>query len=113
MQMDIAGYSLPELKDYEIVFSTLDVPESLLHEARKRSMDQPTNLFHRLASFQFANREEGLTLRSDIDEGFGITAVRYIDGLLRSFVPKHEDKIAVVALILSEIIDINSLPGKI
>lgn len=74
---------------------------ALLAEAKKRgfydSRCEWEQYFHHL----FFNGGR-LNIRDDIDETFKVGAITYLKGLMRSFEPKHEEKAAICAMLLSE-----------
>lgn len=96
--MNITDYQFPVLTDLDLAFSTLETPQDLLQEARSKKMDYPMNIYNRLASHIFYRNDE-IILNEDLDPKFSEDALRFLRAFIRSFAPKHEDKIAVCALI--------------
>lgn len=101
---NLSKYPFPDLTDAEIIFSTQAIPNELLEEAHRRGMDHPTHPYNRLAVRFFESREE-FPEREHLDPEYSERARRFLQAIIRSFVPRHEDKIAVAALLLFALTD--------
>ena len=103
--MNLQEYKFPNITDAGKVFGTFNTVPELLAEAKARGFydgDTPYNsLFSKLF---FAGGK--LNFKPNLPEDFKTNATRYLGAFMRSFAPKHEEKEAICALILSELVDI-------
>lgn len=97
--MDILNYNFPELNDMDIAFGNVETDPKLLKEAKARGFYQGNTKYNKLFSNLFFNGG-----KLDLKENVNIKIVRYLKAFMGSFNPKHEEKEAISALILSEII---------
>lgn len=70
-------------------------------------MDRANHPCNVLAAELF-NGTQKLEIKPGIDPSYGLAARRYLLALMKSFKPRHEDKLSVMALILSHICDTES-----
>ena len=96
--------SFPILKDGDVAFSTLDVPEKLYNEAVEKGFDKESNPYNKLFNEIFFKGGRMPSLRSDITTEYRDNGFRYFMALAMSFTPRHEHKEAVCAYILSELV---------
>lgn len=105
--MDLTTFKFPKVSQADIAFSTLKTDKQLLAEAIDRGFyngDTPYNaafskLFYSGSMIRF---KEGL------DEDFKDRAFNYCLCFMRSFEPKHEEKEAICAMIMSEILELDT-----
>lgn len=95
--MDLQKY---EFKHVPTISSPTD--KRLLAEARSKGFYEGNTEFNTMFNNLFFNGGN-LTPKAGLPKEFVQRAVAYLTRLARSFAPKHEEKEAVCALILSEI----------
>lgn len=88
-------------------FSTLKTDPKLLEEAKKRGFYEEKTPYNALFSELFFSGGK-LNFKKDLPEDFKSSATEYLLSFMRSFEPKHEEKEAISALILSELVDIDT-----
>ena len=97
--MDLKQFDFPK-PDW-----TLPTDPTLLKEAKKRgfygSYTSYNKLFNKLF-FEGGN----LNFKKDLDQEFKAKALPYLKAFMGSFSPKHEEKEAISAMLLSELVDI-------
>ena len=107
--MNLITFPFPKVSDAEIVFSTQLTIPALLKEAKKRGFyagDTPYNkLFSQL--FFYGGK---LKFKKDLPEDFVASAMRYMKSFMCSFEPKHEEKEAICAMLLSELAECKEPP---
>ena len=94
--------NVPELNDREIMFSNLKVNPDMLQKAKDNGFDKSSNPYNKMFNKQFFS---GLSLsyKVDIELEYRNRILRYYRALASSFSPRHEDKEAVCAMLLSEV----------
>jgi hypothetical protein len=105
--MDLTTYEFPELTGADIAFSTEETRPDLLEEAKKRGFNNHNNPYCKLFSEFFFNGGK-LVFKESLSEEFKTKAWNYCQALMFSYKPKHEHKQAVCAMLMSELIDLNS-----
>jgi hypothetical protein len=103
--MDLKTYKFPKLTGVDVVFSTLNTDPVLLAEAKKRGFYYKNTPYNDLFSDLFFSGGK-LNLKKDLPPEFEASAIPYLKALMASFEPSHEDKNAVCAMLLSELIDL-------
>lgn len=78
--------------------------KKLLEEAKKRGFYNGHTKYNKLFSDLFYSGGK-LNFKKDIDEEFKKKAISYLKSFMQSFEPKHEEKEAISALLLSELVD--------
>jgi hypothetical protein len=99
--MDLS--QIPTLTDVEIAISTVKTDPALLAEAKARGFYNGHTPYNALFGSLFF-RGGKLNFKKRLDPEFKTTATRYLRALMGSFEPSHEDKEAVCALLLSELV---------
>lgn len=94
--MDLINY------DFKDIMACMTTDKKLLAEARERGFYNGNTKYNKLFSNLFFSRGR-INLRKDIDKQFRQRALEYLRAFMGSFEPKHEEKEAISALILSEI----------
>ena len=96
-----------ELKEYkfEELSFMLGTDKKLLSEARKRGFYNGNTPYNKLFSSLFFSGGT-LNFKKDLDDNFKSKALPYLKAFMQSFEPKHEEKEAISALILSELVDV-------
>lgn len=100
--MDLRKFPFPELSAADIAFSTLRTNPELLAEARKRGFYNGSTKYNKLFSELFFSGGH-LNFKKDLPADFKTKAVSYLKAFMGSFEPKHEEKAAICALLLSEL----------
>ncbi len=95
-----------EIKTYKFQETNFDQKSDpvLLAEAKKRGFHFGNTYYNTLFSKLFFNGGS-LNFKKDLDDDFKNRAVSYFKALVQSFSPSHEDKEAVCALLLSELVE--------
>lgn len=101
--MNLKEFSFPEVTPVDMVFPTFDTIPELLSEAKERGFldgNKPANdlfseLFFKGGSVNF---------KQDIDEEYKKRVWHYLRCFMGSFSPKHEDKEAICAMLMDEIL---------
>lgn len=94
--------NVPEVTDVQIAFSTLKTDKKLLSIARERGFYDSNTIYNTLFS-QLFFRGGSIVIRDGVDKEYAGKILRYLKAFMRSFEPKHEEKEAISALLLSEI----------
>ncbi len=102
--MNIYEFDFPSLTPTDIIFSIIKTDDRLLAEAKDKGFYNSNTPYNRLFSKLFFDGGE-LNLKKDLDPKFKDKALPYLRALMGSFEPKHEDKEAVCALLLSYLVD--------
>jgi hypothetical protein len=97
--MDITKYNFPEA-DF-----SLPTDKKLLAEAKARGFYCGNTKYNALFSALFFSGGK-LTLKDDVDPEFKAKALPYLKDFMGSFMPKHEEKEAISALLLSELVEV-------
>ena len=103
--MNIRTYKFPQLTAVDIAFATIGADLVLLTEAKARGFYCKDTPYNELFSQMFFKGGK-LNLKKDLPEDFRKAAVPYLKALAGSFTPSHEDKEAICALLLSELVDL-------
>jgi len=100
--MNVLKFKFPKINDVDLAFSTIKTNQKLLSEAKKRGFYNGSTKYNDMFSSLFF-KGGSLDFKSELDETFISDAVSYFKALAKSFEPKHEEKEAVCALLLSEL----------
>ena len=103
--MDLKKFNFPELSDVDVTFPVLKTNTELLDEARKKGFYNGITKYNDLFSELFF-RGGKINFKKDLDENFKAKAVPYLKAFMGSFDPKHEEKEAICALLLSELVEV-------
>ena len=96
-----------DLKKYKFVvpeFADIKTDKNLLIEAKSRGFDDRNNRYCQIFSDLFFKGGK-LNFKNDLDPSFKAVAVPYLRSFMGSFSPKHEEKMAICGLLLSELVD--------
>lgn len=102
--MDIKKFNFPEIQGLDIAFSTVKTDKQLLSEAISRGFYCGTTKYNDLFSKLFFTGGK-LNFKDDIDPDFKKRATNYLRAIMASFEPRHEEKEAISALLLSELVE--------
>jgi hypothetical protein len=104
--MDLKKYGFPRITSTNMAFSMIKTCPKLLKEAKGRGFYGGNGDYNSLFSELFFNGGK-LNLKKDLDEDFKSKALPYLRSFMGSFEPKHEEKEAICAMLLSELVDID------
>jgi hypothetical protein len=95
-----------DLKSYEFEKTgmCMATDKKLLEEAKKRGFYNGNTEHNKLFSQLFFSGGK-VNFKKDIDENFQKKAWPYLRAFMGSFEPKHEEKEAISAMLLSEMVD--------
>lgn len=102
--MNIQEYKFPKIDGFAMAFSTLKTDMVLLAEAKERGFYDGNTPYNRLFS-QIFFRGGKVKFKESISPEFKSAAWPYLKAFMASFEPKHEEKEAISALLLSELVE--------
>lgn len=103
--MDLTKFEFPEVTQADLAFPTFGTIPELLAEAKERGFYESSTPYNELFNELFYNGGE-VIFKKGIDSEFRKTAWPYCKVLMGSFAPKHEEKEAVCAMLMSEILEV-------
>jgi hypothetical protein len=102
--MDLTKFSFPKVSEAGMVFSSIKTDKTLLAEAKERGFYGGHTPYNKIFSQLFFNGGR-VNFKSNIDKEFKKTAWAYCRAFMGSWEPKHEEKEAICALIMSELLE--------
>jgi hypothetical protein len=102
--MDLTKFDFPELTAADMAFSCLKTDAVLLNEARERGFYNGRTPYNDLFSEIFFNGGK-IKFKEGLDENFKSKAWKYLRSFMGSFEPKHEEKEAICAMLMSELLE--------
>lgn len=102
--LDLTTFNFPKLSGVEIAFSTLQTDKMLLAEAKNRGFYGGNTEYNKLFAELFFKGGK-LNFKKDIDEEFKKKALPYLKAFMGSFEPRQEEKEAICAMLLSELVN--------
>lgn len=109
--MDLHTFKFPKLNKIDMAFSTLRTDKALLAEAEARGFYGGNTPFNDLFSSLFFKGGK-VNYRTDIPDSFKNDAGVYMRSFMGSFEPKHEEKEAICAMLLSELVTLEKETAK-
>lgn len=103
--MNIKNFDFPTLNGLDVAFSTVKTDPSLLKEAKERGFYRGNTKYNDLFGKLFYSGGK-LDFKKDLPETFKTIAFTYLKAFMNSFEPKHEEKEAICALLLSELVNV-------
>lgn len=103
--MKLINYKFPEITAIDMAFSTIKTDPKLLSEAKIRGFYNGNTPYNRKFSDLFFTGGS-VTFKSKINPEFKNAAWNYCKAFMKSWEPKHEEKEAICAMIMSEIIEL-------
>jgi len=103
--MDLTKFEFPKVTGLDMAFGTFDSHPELLAEARARGFYNGHTPYNKLFSSLFFSGGK-LNFKKDLDPEFKAAALPYLRSFMGSFAPKHEEKEAICAMLLSELVEI-------
>lgn len=102
--LDLRAFSFPKLSGLDMAFSTLRTDPKLLTEAKARGFYCANTKYNKLFSTLFFSGGK-VEFKKDLPEDFKKAAWMYLRSFMGSFEPSHEDKNAICAMLLSELVE--------
>lgn len=99
--LNVITFPFPKLN----AFDSPDTEPELLKEAKKGGFDKFSNPYAKLASKLFFEGGK-LNFKAGLIPEFKKNATQYLRVFMGSFAPSHEDKTAICALLLSELVEL-------
>lgn len=103
--MDLKTFKFPTVTGLDIAFSTQRTIPDLLAEAKERGFYNGHTPYNNLFSELFFAGGK-LNFKKDLPEEFRRAAMLYMKSFMGSFEPKHEEKEAICAMLLSELVEV-------
>lgn len=97
--------TFPVVKDIDVTLGSGNVLPSMLKEAKEKGFDKSSNPYNKLFNNLFFKGGQ-LSWKKDVSMERREQGGRYLKSIMRSFTPRHEEKEAVCAYILSELVEI-------
>lgn len=101
--MDLKTFKFPEVTKLDMAFPTFGTDPALLAEAKARGFYNGSGPYNRLASTLFFEGGK-VKFLDGVDEDYRKRVWAYVRSFMGSFAPKHEEKDAICAMLLSEIV---------
>jgi hypothetical protein len=96
--MNLQEFNFPKVNGVDMAFSTFKTIPELADEARIRGFYSFSNKWNKRFSELFFNGG-----KLNYKDGFSEEMAAYMISFMRSFEPKHQDKEAICAMLLSEL----------
>ncbi len=100
--MNLVEFEYPPVTGADMAFPVFHTIPALLAEAKWRGFYNGNTLYNRLFSALFF-RGGRVVFKKDLPEGFKDRAWPYLQSFMGSWSPKHEEKEAICAMLLSEL----------
>ena len=101
--MDLKTFDFPKLSGLDMAFSTIKTDPKLLAEAKERGFYDGHTEYNSLFSNLFFSGGK-VEFKPDVDPEFKAKAWPYCRGFMTSYDPSHEDKEAICAMLMSELL---------
>lgn len=102
--MDLKSFHFPPLTAAEMVFPTIETNKELLAESKDRGFYNGNTPYNKLFSDIFFGGGK-ITFKKNVDAKFASMAWPYCRAFMRSWSPKHEEKEAICAMLMSELLE--------
>lgn len=102
--MDITKFEFPEITAADMMFPTMKADATLLQEAKERGFYHGGTPYNKLFSDLFYKGGK-VSFKPGLDPLFRAKAWPYVSSFMASWEPKHEEKEAICALLLSELVE--------
>lgn len=102
--MDLTKHKFPEVTGVDMAFSTFKTDKELLAEAKERGFYNGRTPYNKLFSSLFYSGGK-VKFKKGVDEEFKSKVWKYCRSFMSSWEPKHEEKEAICALLMSEILE--------
>jgi hypothetical protein len=101
--IDLTKFNFPKVTGADFAFPTFSTDQKLLAEAKERGFYNGHTPYNKLFSTLFFSGGK-VQFKKNLDVEFVKSAWAYCRCFMGSFAPKHEEKEAICALIMSEIL---------
>lgn len=102
--MDLTKFEFPEVTGVDNAFPTFGTIPELLSEAKERGFYNGHTDYNSLFSTLFFSGGK-VKFKQKIDDDFKNKAWSYVRAFMGSWAPKHEEKEAICALVMSELLE--------
>ncbi len=102
--MDLISYKFPEVSGLDMAFSTFKTDKNLLAEAKDRGFYNGHTPYNKLFSSLFYEGGK-IKFKKGLNEEFKNKAWKYCRSFMGSWEPKHEEKEAICAMLMSELLE--------
>ena len=102
--MNLQEFDFPKTTQVDIAFPTFSTIPELLTEAKQRGFYNGNTKYNKLFSELFFNGGT-LNFKKDLNPEFKERSLPYLRSFMASWSPKHEEKEAICAMLLSELVD--------
>lgn len=102
--MNLTEFNFPSLTGVDLAFSTIRTDKTLLAEAKERKFYGGHTPYNRLFTQLFFKGGQ-VQFKEGLNEEFKIKAWKYCRALMTSFEPQHEEKEAICAMLMSELLE--------
>lgn len=102
--MDIKKFDFPKVTGVDMAFSIFNTDKQLLQEAKDRGFYNGSTPYNQLFSELFFSGGR-VKFKSDVDKDYIDKVWAYCRAFMRSWEPKHEEKEAICAMLMSEILE--------
>lgn len=109
--MNLKEFDFPKTKGIDQAFPTFKTIPELLQEAKDRKFYNGRTVYNSLFSQLFFNGGK-VTFKKDVDETFKAKAWPYLRSFMGSWEPSHEEKDAICAMLMSELLE-PEIDGKL
>ena len=102
--MELTKFEFPEITAADMMFPTMKADSTLLQEAKERGFYNGDTPYNKLFSDLFF-KGGGIKFKPGLDPSFKAKAWPYLRSFMGSWEPKHEEKEAICAMLLSELVE--------
>lgn len=102
--MDLKEFKFPQVSGVDMAFPTFGTIPELLKEAKERGFYNGSTPYNALFSGLFFNGGK-IKFKENLDEDFKKRAWSYCRSFMGSWEPKHEEKEAICAMLMSELLE--------
>ena len=101
--MDLKTFKFPKVTGVDMAFATFNTDPKLLAEAKERGFYDGNTEYNDLFSTLFFSGGQ-VVFKEDVDKEFKSKAWPYVRSFMGSYSPSHEDKEAICAMLMSELL---------
>lgn len=102
--LNLRKFAFPKVSGLDMAFSTFRTDPDLLAEAKRRGFYNGHTPYNALFSKLFFEGGK-VDFKKDVPDEFKNAAWPYVRAFMGSFEPKHEEKEAISAMLLSELVN--------
>lgn len=105
-KLDLKSFDFPNVTGLDMAFSTFKTIPALLQESKERGFYNGRTKYNDLFS-QLFHQGGKVVFKPDLDSAFKEKAWSYCRSFMTSWEPKHEEKEAICAMLMSELLEPN------